>query len=112
MSRARQLQDELGYSKDQGESLRDLFNTIDLDLSGTVDITELTALFTGLVEMDTYAEQELDAFIQKFSDTRNPDEIDFAGFLRLLKYLETKNWHNIVAISTSKVNDGSVVRRS
>merc|ERR1719506_1778665 len=105
MSRAKALEDELGYTKEQVGKLRELFNNIDVNLSGGVDIGELSAMFTGLVEMDTYAEQELEAFLQKHSDAeRNPNEIDFAGFLKPLKDLETRNWHNVVSLASCQVN--------
>lgn len=98
MTRAIKVRDDLGYSREQGMGLRELFNAVDEDLSGSVDLSELKVLFSGLVIMNEEAEDELQVFLSRI-DVGQHGALDFFEFLRLMKMLEKVNWRNILYVA-------------
>merc|ERR1719163_2374000 len=96
MIRANQLRKELGYTKKHVQELRELFKLTDTDLSGNVDISELSVLFSGLVDMSGTAERDLKRFVEDMNTGAEEEpSLDFFQFLRLMKTLEDRNWRNI-----------------
>jgi Ca2+-binding EF-hand superfamily protein len=103
MSRAKRLREELGYHRSQIQDLRELFNAVDLNLSGTVDMAELKVLFSGLVDLNEAAEDDLNKFIRQVGPT-SPGDLDFFEFLMLMKKLENINWRNIVGNAVHQIH--------
>jgi Ca2+-binding EF-hand superfamily protein len=105
MIRAKFLRQELGYDKKQVQDLRELFKITDTDLSGSVDVSELSVLFSGLVDMSGDAHKDLMRFVEEL-DSNDEEALDFFDFLRLMKKLEDRNWRNISRLADHQVETG------
>jgi len=102
MVKAAKIRDELAYTKENVLNLRELFNAVDEDLSGSLDVEELQILFMGLVDMNDNVKDELQVFLDR-ADVNRDGSLDFFEFLRLMKTLEERNWHNINAVAQRQV---------
>jgi len=103
MVKAAKIRAELDYTKENVLMLRQLFNAVDEDLSGSLDVNELKHLFSGLVDMNDNVEDELQVFLDRV-DINRDGSLDFFEFLRLMKTLEEKNWHNINEVAKHQVD--------
>lgn len=89
--------EELGYSSAEMKQLRDLYRACDADMSGDVDIDELTSIVENLVKIDKAASRELKAMVEEIDDGDNL--LDFWEFLNVMKMLQDRNWHNINGVA-------------
>jgi len=91
--RALRLKKELGYTADEVKQFRDLFKICDEDMSGDIDVDELTVIFSTLISMDVGAKTELR---QRFADVDDGDgSLDFWEFLRFMHKVQKENWRSI-----------------
>merc|ERR1740121_588920 len=94
------LKHELGYSNAKVKQFLDLYNLVDGDMSGTIDVGELIMLFSNLVPMEAEARAELEAMFQEVDDGNG--EFDFWEFLTFMRKVQNMNWRNINGVSSKK----------
>jgi Ca2+-binding EF-hand superfamily protein len=109
MNSAYHMREQLGCSKEEVRSIREIFHSADTDISGFIDFSELQELFSGFVSMCAEAKQELAAYVTKVKGTaalytccttnKDQDTLDFWEFLKVFTEIQANNWRNIDGVA-------------